>query len=542
MRPIIVIDSETDPFLKGRIPAPFVWGVFDGKVFKHYHNDNLHSLIEWLAEQDAIIYAHNGGKFDYHFILGYLTPFDSVKIINGRLAQFTVGKAEFRDSYNILPVPLAKFETEKDGKVIKKQEFDYALMEKDERYKPDNWEKIIEYLRDDCVTLYEMIMLFQEEYGRHLTQAGAAMAQWKKMSAQDIPHSTKEYFHDFKKYYFGGRVECFKTGIIEKNFSVFDINSAYPYAMMSEHAHGLDFIESTCELDDMARGPAFFTIRAESRGAYPFREKSGLRFPNDGLVREFFITGWELQAAIDTGCSGNHEILNVVYHIQKTTFSEYITHFYEKRLTAKASGDKAGDLFAKLLMNSLYGKYGSDPENYAEYVILPPEELSELLEDEEYEYTGDLGPWILAERDLREEEEKYFNVATAASITGYVRAYLWRALHASGLENALYCDTDSIATLSEGHALDTGKLLGQWKHEGEFDKAGIGGKKLYIFRGKPDKKGKRQYKTASKGAKLTHNQLWKVAKGAAVIYEPENPTFSIHSAPKFVSRRITLTR
>ena len=148
----------------------------------------------------------------------------------------------------------------------------------------------------------------------------------------------------------------------------------------------------------------------------------------------------------------------------------------------------------------------------------------------------------LAEKGLEVEEMRYFNVATAASITGFVRAYLWKAINATGRDKVLYCDTDSIATMDEGHALDTGKGLGKWKHEGEFDKAGIGGKKMYIFRGKPDKKGKREYKTASKGVKLTNNQLWKVAKGQTVEYEPENPSFSVHTPPRFISRRITLTR
>lgn len=550
MRPFIVIDSETDPFLKGRIPEPFVWGVYDGKVFRHYHNDNFHSLINWLSEQQVIVYAHNGGKFDYHFMLSYLEPYDNISIINGRIAKFFIGKAEFRDSYNILPVPLAKFEGKTvDGEVIKKQEFDYKLMEKEKRYKPEIWEKIVDYLRDDCVTLYQMIHDFQTEYGRHLTQAGAAMAQWKKISGLKTPSSDTEYFKQFSQYYYGGRVQCFKSGIIEQDFSVFDINSAYPYAMLSKHAYGLDYIYSEHELNDYDRGSGFFKIRAKSMGAFPFRTKTGLSFPADGEIREFMITGWELQAAIDTRTNGDHEVLHAIYHSELQDFSEYINYFYEKRLTAKASGDKAGDLFAKLLMNSLYGKFGSNPENYMNYIILPQEERETLNEVDsdgdpvnEYRDGGELGPWILAERELYEDEQKYFNVATAASITGFVRAYLWRAICNSGIDNMLYCDTDSIATLSAGNELSTGKQLGAWKHEGEFDKAGIAGKKLYIFRGKKKGKKPREYKTASKGVKLTYNQLWTVAKGTAVIYEPDNPSFSVHCSPRFVARRITLTK
>jgi len=90
--------------------------------------------------------------------------------------------------------------------------------------------------------------------------------------------------------------------------------------------------------------------------------------------------------------------------------------------------------------------------------------------------------------------------------------------------------------------LETGAELGKWKHEGEFDKAGIAGKKMYIFRGKKNRSGVREYKTASKGVKLTNAQLWKVAGGTPVVYMPENPTFSVHHAPRFTARKITLTK
>src|SRR4030042_3179616 len=88
MRPFATLDSETDPFLKGRIPEPFVWGFYDGKSFRHYTHETVHSLIKDISEQKIIVYAHNGGKFDYHFLLPYMEPFDRVKIISGRLSPF----------------------------------------------------------------------------------------------------------------------------------------------------------------------------------------------------------------------------------------------------------------------------------------------------------------------------------------------------------------------------------------------------------------------------------------------------------------------
>lgn len=133
---------------------------------------------------------------------------------------------------------------------------------------------------------------------------------------------------------------------------------------------------------------------------------------------------------------------------------------------------------------------------------------------------------------------RYYNVATGASITGYVRAMLWESIATS--KGVLYCDTDSIAVRNAGPSVILGKELGQWKLEGEFSKAGIAGKKLYIFKGK-NAKGKTIYKSASKGARLTHRQLWEVAKGSTVIFKNPVPTFSVTHQTVFTNRTIKYT-
>ena len=71
----------------------------------------------------------------------------------------------------------------------------------------------------------------------------------------------------------------------------------------------------------------------------------------------------------------------------------------------------------------------------------------------------------------------FFNVATAASITGFVRSYLFRSLLA--VKNPVYCDTDSIMC-SNGDKLDIGGNLGQWELESEANK--ISACKAYIYK------------------------------------------------------------
>lgn len=549
-RPIATIDCETDPFMRGRIPAPFIWGFYDGgfmdKDKPFYYFTETEELVEFIRDKEFIIYAHNGGKFDYHYLLPYIDTFRHISIINGRLAKCAIGIAELRDSWNILPVPLAAWE---------KMKFNYSILEMDRRYNSENWVKILEYLESDCKNLFDVVMEFTNRFGLSLTQAGAAMKQWKKTSSKKIPRSDAEYYNDLRKYYYGGRCECFEMGIIDRPFEVVDINSAYPYAMLQDHPYGLEHINVTGNkartiLDNEPRSllePAFFSLTGNSKGALPYRDTDGsLIFPTDNEIREYHVTGWELFAAIDTGTLNSFEITEVCVFSDLTSFAPYIDRFYAEKKKAKAEGDKATTLFAKLFMNSLYGKFASNPDEYRSFLLLDAEMAAEELEYEDkiYTFSGFLGPNALMQAPLDEDEMRYYNVATSASITGFVRAYLWRAI--CNCQGVIYCDTDSIAASTVDVPLGT--ELGQWEKEGDFTRGAVAGKKLYTFRYKGS--GKVKWKTASKGVRLTPRQILKVARGGTVQYNPEVPTYSVrgftnrktgaHEIARFIPRTIRM--
>lgn len=549
---IAVIDCETDPFAKGRtVIRPFIWGYYNGAEYREFRE--THALVEFLRERDEIVYAHNGGRFDFHFLDKFIDPFQPIMIINGRIAKMKMGQCELRDSYNILPVPLSAWD---------KQEFDYSKMEEDVR--EEHMTEIRDYLKSDCVFLYQMVTTFVRQYGMHLTQAGAAMKTWEKMSGMDAPKSTESYYKELHPYYFGGRVQCFEQGIGKVDFKVADINSAYPRAMLEKHPIGI--MHSTfltwklprvmAEIEKRGPGAVFVSLNAISKGALPWRgPDGGLYFPSDNVERYYHVTGWELLAAMETKTVIPKQVLMTHVFTQMTDFSDYILHFYNLRKESKAKGDKAGDLFSKLLMNSLYGKFASNPDQYSSYMNVPAEygnligdeELSKRLVAEQgekvlrkldlgkYNFAGMLGIWALAEKPLEKMERRYYNIATSASITGFVRAFLWRTLCAC--ERPLYCDTDSIAAVGFKDDVKFSGELGDWKHEGDFDFYALGGRKMYAFR----EKNTGEWKTASKGVRLTAEEIVTVAKGGSVIYEPLAPTFSVHGEPTIVNREVKAT-
>lgn len=531
-RDIWALDCETDPFLIGRIPAPFLWGTYNKGRETYVEFSSASEVCDFFARKKCVVYAHNGGKFDYHYLRDFINADEPVLIINGRIARFKIGDAEFRDSFNILPVALAAYQKEK---------VDYRIFERTERDKPENRRRISEYLKSDCVNLANFLARYFAEYGSGLTQAGASMNHWsRKYRAGSKPRQTGAQFQRYRPYYYGGRVECFRAGYGRTRFSVVDINSAYPFAMLDKHPMSCEAMRVE-KVPDGKMTQCLITLRGVANGCFPYRLDTGeLIFPCDDLPRTYHVTGWELAAAQEMGAVKVEKILDVHYFHEVVDFADYIGEFYKKRLAAKASGDKAGDIFAKIFMNSLYGKFASDPENYHEYVIATEKSIAT------HEAEGFIAyqPWggrTLCWRKLPVEKHRYFNVATAASITGFVRAYLLRSMHK--VRGSIYCDTDSIAAENIS-ALPLGTALGEWKLELECDEYAVAGKKLYAFRAASDcgdyKKG--QYKIACKGVKLDAAEIIKAARGGIVEYQPEVPTYSVaRGEPRFIPRTVKLT-
>lgn len=529
-RDIWTLDCETDPFEVGVIPEPFLWGLYNGGADEYHQFETAAEVADFISDKEILIYAHNGGKFDYHYMKPFFNSDQPLMVIGGRIARFKIGDAELRDSTNLLPVPLSAFQKEK---------VDYNIFKRHLRNIPAN-RKIIElYLQSDCVNLYNFIREFVIRYGSHLTQAGASMKYWSKKYNVQIPRQSAQRYGELKPFYYGGRVQCFANGYRETPFKVLDINSAYPYAMTFKHPYSVGGTSSRQLPKEREKlETALIRLTAVSKGAVPLRaDTGGLYFPSDERRgREYFITGWEYLAGLETDTLKPVRIKEVITFDELISFGDYVTEFYEQRKVAKAAGDKASDIFAKIFLNSLYGKFAANPENYSEYVITEAdsEKLPKYLSD-----GYSIGPeWDearhLLTRPLMESRRRHYNIATAASITGFVRAYLWRAL--CQCSDVIYCDTDSIAARDTGR-LQCGNDLGQWKIEMRCDRYAIAGKKLYAFHSAE----KDEWKTASKGAKLTAEEICRVASGGRVNYQPEIPTYSALSSPHFTPREIVST-
>jgi hypothetical protein len=516
-------DIETDPFNYGDFPEPFACDFYDGCCHWTYWGSDCVERCwkERMATFKGIIFSHNGGKFDFHYLLRYLPKNDlSVFIIKNRLVTLKTGGVEFRDSYALIPVALREYA---------KEEIEIDKLSKKRR--EENKDEIIKYLKGDTTFLLEMIEKFRDTYGLGLTIRNRAFNQLKKFGFQ-IPETNYDYDKDLRRFYFGGRCECFSNGKLIGDLRVADINSAYPFAMLQKHAWSTSYYQSD-KLPCKQIQNAFIKCEVEGRGCFPLRTKEhGLIFPSERAV--YHITGWEYCSALKCGShtKKDFKILEVLEPYDTISFKPFISHFYSLRLKAKKEGNKADSLFAKLFMNSCYGGFALDPSRYKKYKIVELGEIPEEIENEEWEHTFDNDFAGISVFEAPDPGDKYFNVLTAASITGFVRAMLLEAILS---HDVLYCDTDSIIYRGNS-SLSFGDNLGQWKQEATGKELFLAGKKLYAFHGNNG-----EWKTASKGVQLSPQQIKSVALGNKVNYKRDAPVYSFKKGLSFLTREVKNT-
>lgn len=543
---VYTIDAETDPFNGTVDIKPFLWDIFDGE--EHTTIATVAECHSFFIAHPGLYYAHNGGRFDFH-LSGFCDPIESgseVLAISGRLVRFKMLGCEFRDSFAILPSKLEKLGVGD----IKKQTIDYSKMTRAKR--EFHMPEIRKYIRMDTETLWHAVMSFRGTYGTGLTLAGAAFKQLKESMGKDFETLNKGKDRivrgweergangKLKKvhpgYYYGGRVEAFHKGTIKKAFKVYDIASAYPRAMIEEHPAGDSIDIDRPRISAPIIDQAFYTIVAKSQGALPFlTDKKSLTFPTDDTARIYRCTGWELRAGLETKTVKLLEITARVRFAKSQNFDAFVSKFYT--LKAEAPKDSHARLFAKLILNSAYGRTGINPENHRRQVVVAEDEKAGYLL-EGWADGGTLGANCFVTRELDDEEKAraYIHVGVAASITGWVRAHLWRAIvkvrRAGG--RVLYCDTDSISV--QGATVEIGEELGDWTLDAECESGGIAGKKLYAYKTTDG-----EWKKSCKGARLNAAQIMNVVRGKTVEWANEAPTYSIKRGVRITKRKIRST-
>lgn len=245
--------------------------------------------------------------------------------------------------------------------------------------------------------------------------------------------------------YFGGRVECFKRGEV-RNYKLYDVNSLYPAMMCKTFPNPNKWrISYKNEITHVKlyEGSSHVKVFVPEMKypPLPFRtEKGKVIFPFG--TWEGWFTHVDLRYALSLGCVIQKVYKTIYYTETCTPFKEFVNDLYIKRMEYKKQGSPM-EYVVKILMNSLYGKFGQRFLNRDNYISI--EEVSpEDLKVNKYTTFERIGNFVRVKEDGL---PACFCVPIwAAYVTSYARIHLHKLLVK---HNAIYCDTDSIVTKDE---------------------------------------------------------------------------------------------
>lgn len=143
-------------------------------------------------------------------------------------------------------------------------------------------------------------------------------------------------------------------------------------------------------------------------------------------------------------------------------FTEYINKWYKCKEQATIDGNKPMRQIAKLMLNALYGKFGTSPHSKSKYPYYDAGKIKYVTEKEE-------------------DQKDSIYVPMAAFITSYAREECIRSAQAC-YDRFLYADTDSLHLIgTELPNLDIDNVrLGAWKCEGIFRRGKYIRSKTYV--------------------------------------------------------------
>jgi hypothetical protein len=554
----IKIDSKLSPYLICAYNGIDYITSYANKSLdqKSLFNSFINQLLDFFKKDNVlVVYAHNLSGFYGIFLLKHLFDYGKVEplLFNGKLMSIKVklniegynGKTIiFKDSYLLLPMSLRKLCSAFDVSVNKSffpfiltDIFYKGLLPKFEfwigislreylsikyEYTAKTWnfkDEAIKYCKLDCKCLFEVLVNFNKLIFKHfkvninisLTLPALAMRIYKSqfMPKDTIYQLLGNVEKDIRQSYTGGAVDVFiphnrmesiYSRLFTKLFS-YDVNSLYPFVMANTAmpvGKPIAFQGDIRKMEPNAYGYFYCKITSPEFLLHPILQRriktsNGLRTIAGLGSREGWIYSAEMDNAIKLGYT--FEILNGYQFEKGYIFKEYVDKMYALRLEFE-KGDPM-NLIAKLLMNSLYGKFGMKLESTLIEICDTSCDTQLTLFNEMLEVYGEsvidfvkIDHRILTIRQsmihykYNENDDMYHgqdvNIAIASAVTAGARMWM-SILKNNPLFKLFYSDTDSIVINKQLPSYMVGEELGQFKLEYVINRAVYLAPKVYGF-------------------------------------------------------------
>jgi len=351
-------------------------------------------------------------------------------------------KLTFIDTMNF-----ASLSVEKMGKIINLPKLHTPDFIGKKPVNKAEWQEMVEYnMRDSEISKKFIDFLFDsfKELGANprKTIASTAMSLFRNVFLTEtyFRHDVSVLLDQFQAYY-GGRVECFKRGKIE-NMHYYDFNSLYPSVMKDNVYPDPNTMRMTYRnsKDKIMQYEGFSLVKIwQNETRYPilpFRTADGkVLFPCGNI--EGWYTHVELREAMKNGAVLT-KVMKTYYYLETCSpFKSFVDTMYTKRQEYKEQGSPM-EYVVKILMNSLYGKFGQKFINKDNWL---PFDFG-MKELEKFDFIERYGNYVRVVKKM--SQPAYFCFPCwAAYVTAHARLKLWRAIKEC---DPVYVDTDSLIT------------------------------------------------------------------------------------------------
>lgn len=486
------VDFETTVYADDcRVWAWGKYGVHDGSF---EYGNTIEGFVNTCFSGDTY-YFHNLA-FDGEFILNYLLSHGFQKHVHktrwkeweyetliGKQGQFYSLQVQangvntkFYDSLKIIPLSISAIA--KSFKLPEmKGEIDYR-----KKREPGHelTQEEVDYLRRDCTIAGQALKLWFEKGMSRITAGGNAFHHYKEMTGKRrfsrlFPQLECDEF--LRKSYRGGFVYAnpryqqkdLKCGL------VLDVNSLYPYVMydrllpygfprkfrgeyVPDEEYPLYIQELWCCFN--IKDGMLPTIQLKNN--YMFKPNEYLTTSNGEIVH-LVMTSVDLKLFFE-----HYKVENIKwgdgykFRARNDMFREYIDYWMDIKIKAGKEHNKGLRTLAKLMLNSLYGKFATNPKLYSK---------EPYLTEDGIRYKTVQQP---------DREPVYIPVGTF--ITAWARDKTIRTAQELG-DRFCYADTDSCHILGfekpEGVWIDDNEL-GAWKIEEVWRRARFIRAKCYL--------------------------------------------------------------
>jgi len=526
-------------------------------MFKNCFEDMFnHNNTTW--------YAQNLGGFDAVFILKVLMqnyPKTKLQFKDGKPLSIKVSittknnnnttknittknktkKLVFKDSYKILPLSLRSLTkalevpTQKllfpykfmsienlnyEGKLPDKcfyeniSDLEYQVLL--DTFKERNWnfkDELLKYMKNDIGALYETINKFSEVMydleNLNITSVSSLSSIALKIFLSNYYDKNKTPIHiprhenylDIKNAYFGGRVEVFK-GYVE-NIYIYDVVSLYPFSMLEDLPIGCISKSTDTNLNNYF-GFCFVSVNVPKgirAPILPFRkDDGGLIYPTGNW------SGWYTSEILKKARDSQNVTIEVHhgYKMDKSNelFSKFVEKYSQMKIKAEKEGNNALRTIIKLILNSLYGRFGLKYEPYiidffdsrkADQISINHEVFERLTIDNNIEFIKyTTAPSDILKELNREEYNKLKaktdldggyvvrNLTISAMITSY-GSILMNPFLNNPDNPCYYTDTDSLFLKYPLEAKYVGTELGKFSFKGKALRAYFISSKTYCL-------------------------------------------------------------